>query len=89
MFMSLDEHDLQVVIDAMDEQKVQPEEFIIKEGDNGDVLYIVEQGDLTCTKVINGENKVLKQYKSGDVFGELAMLYNTPRAASIKADTPS
>ena len=42
MFMSLDDHELAVVIDAMDEKKVAAKEFIIKEGDNGDVLYIVE-----------------------------------------------
>ena len=87
--MSLEDHDLQVVIDAMDECTVQPGDFVIKEGDNGDVLYIVESGDLKCTKVIGGEEKFLKSYKAGDVFGELALLYNAPRAATIQADAAS
>jgi cAMP-dependent protein kinase regulator len=52
--MSLEDGDLRVVIDAMDECIVQPNEFVIKEGDPGDVLYIVETGDLNCTKVIDG-----------------------------------
>jgi len=86
MFMSLEDHDLRVVIDAMDERVVQPKEFVIKEGDPGDVLYIVETGDLNCTKVIDGEEKFLKKYKTGDVFGELALLYNAPRAATIQAE---
>ncbi len=89
MFMSLEDADLQVVIDAMDEHAAQPQEFIIKEGDPGDVLYIVEAGDLSCTKVIGGEEKFLKKYKAGDVFGELALLYNAPRAATIQAETAS
>uniref|UniRef100_A0A7S3CLM3 Cyclic nucleotide-binding domain-containing protein n=1 Tax=Strombidium rassoulzadegani TaxID=1082188 RepID=A0A7S3CLM3_9SPIT len=85
MFVSLDEHDLQVVIDAMDEKKVAPNEFIITEGEPGEVLYIVENGELKCTKVIDGAEKFLKDYKAGDVFGELALLYNAPRAATIQA----
>ena len=30
---------------------------------------------------------MVKKYTAGDVFGELALLYNAPRAASINADT--
>ena len=73
----------------MDEKKVQAGEYIIKEGDAGDVLFIVESGELSCTKVIDGSSKFLKKYNPGDVFGELALLYNAPRAASIQADNNS
>ena len=72
MFMSLDPKDLKVVIDAMDEKNVSGGEFVIKEGDNGDVLYIVESGELSCSKVLGGKETFLKKYNSGDVFGELA-----------------
>lgn len=89
MFMSLEEKDLQVVIDAMDQKKAAGGEFVIKEGEPGEVLYILESGTMQCSKVIDGEEKVLKQYKAGDVFGELALLYNAPRAATIKAEEES
>lgn len=85
--MALDEKELKVVIDAMDERKVQKGEYVIKEGENGDVLYIVEQGEMSCTKVINGKETFLKKYGPADVFGELALLYNAPRAATIQADS--
>ena len=83
MFMALDDADFKVVIDAIDERKPAAGEFVIKEGDQGDCLFIVESGELKCTKVIDGEEKHLKNYAPGDVFGELALLYNVPRAASI------
>ena len=62
---------------------------MIKEGEPGEVLYILESGTMQCSKIINGAEKVLKQYKAGDVFGELALLYNAPRAATIKAEEES
>jgi len=95
MFMSLDEKDLTVVIDAMAERKVSAGEVVIKEGDPGDELYIVESGHLTVTKLIDGAPKPVFAYDAdGDqetshVFGELALLYNAPRAATITADKDS
>ena len=97
--MALDEQELEVVIDAMDEKKVSAGETVIQEGEKGDELYVVEEGNLDCFKlfvrvlIINlkqpgqTEPKYLKTFEPGDAFGELALLYNAPRAATIKAKT--
>jgi cAMP-dependent protein kinase regulator len=87
MFMALDEDELDVVVDAMDEKKYKAGEAVITEGEKGDFLYVVESGDLQCFKQFAGEKepKHLKDYVPGDAFGELALLYNSPRAATIKA----
>ena len=47
----------------------------------------MSEGELDCSKVFSGttEDKFLCKYHRGGVFGELSLLYNTPRAASIKA----
>jgi cAMP-dependent protein kinase regulator len=83
MFEALAEKDFQVTVDAMEEVVCQAGETIIKQGDEGDFLFVVEDGKLDCTKPIDGEVKVLKTCVAGDVFGELALLYNTTRAASV------
>ncbi len=88
LFNSLEESELNTVIDAFEEKKFTKDEYVIKQGDHGDVLYLVEKGTLSCYKKFAGEDspKYLKNYNSGEAFGELALLYNAPRAASIKAD---
>jgi len=52
---------------------------------------VVEEGTLECFKLFPGEHepKHLKNFEPGDAFGELALLYNAPRAATIKAKTQS
>ena len=85
MFKTLGEAELKIVIDAMEECKVQQDQQVIKEGDKGDLLYVVEEGKLDCFKLIEGEQKKIKEYEPGEAFGELALLYNAPRAATITA----
>ena len=52
MFSCLNPDELTIVIDAMQYFKKQPGDVVIKEGDDGDALYVVESGTLKCTKVI-------------------------------------
>lgn len=57
MFGSVDEKDFHIVIDAMKERSATAGEVVIKEGDDGDNLFVVESGTLTCTKVFAGQDK--------------------------------
>jgi len=88
MFSGLDNAEKQIVVDAMEEKKTFKNEIVIKEGDEGDCLYVVASGTLSCTKIFKGntEPTFLKRYEAGEAFGELALLYNAPRAATITSD---
>ena len=91
MFNALDENELDIVLDAVEEVKVQSGTKVITEGDQGDCMYVLNEGSLACTKVFAGttEPKHLKDYVPGEGFGELALLYNAPRAATITATSDS
>lgn len=88
MFSGLDAAEKQIIVDAMAEHHAITGEVIIREGDEGDSLYVVGTGTLTCSKVFKGQTTptVLKKYQPGEAFGELALLYNAPRAATITSD---
>jgi cAMP-dependent protein kinase regulator len=85
MFQALDEKEFTIVVDAIEEVAGGAGEPIITEGDAGDCMYVLESGTLDCTKVFAGntEPTFLKTYQPGEGFGELALLYNAPRAATI------
>eukprot|EP00929_Paragymnodinium_shiwhaense_P079787 TRINITY_DN41596_c0_g1_i1.p1 TRINITY_DN41596_c0_g1~~TRINITY_DN41596_c0_g1_i1.p1 ORF type:complete len:410 (+),score=126.45 TRINITY_DN41596_c0_g1_i1:200-1429(+) len=89
MFNALEAKDLNTVLLAMKEVRLEAGQKIIEEGEQGDYLFIIESGHLDCIKVVDGQPKVLKTCSPGDAFGELALLYNCPRAATVQAQTSS
>ena len=62
-----------------------PGELIVREGDQGDEAYIIRAGECRAFKTINGEKVDLRIMGIGDVFGELAILTDKPRSASVEA----
>lgn len=89
MFSVLDEKERDIVIGAMEERRFTAGDWVIQQGEEGDVLYVIDEGNLDCFKKFSkdGVNQYLKTYQPGEAFGELALLYNAPRAASIQAKT--
>lgn len=55
------------------------------EGESGDELFIIQSGSIHITKVIKGVEVMLAPLKTGDIFGEMAILESKPRSASAIA----
>jgi len=85
LFSVMDDQDLTIVIGAMKEVIAEPQQRVINQGDQGDFLFVIESGRLDCIIKVDGSDKVVKTCEAGDVFGELSLLYNCPRAASVDA----
>ncbi|KAJ3064622.1 cAMP-dependent protein kinase type II-beta regulatory subunit [Podochytrium sp. JEL0797] len=83
LFRACDEDQLTNIIHAMSEKKVLPGEAVITQGAEGDFFYVIEHGEYDI--LVN--NHKVHFYKDEGSFGELALMYNAPRAATIVATT--
>ncbi|MDH4128997.1 MAG: cyclic nucleotide-binding domain-containing protein, partial [Spirochaetota bacterium] len=59
--------------------------MIFCEHEIGDELYIIQQGQVKITKVMDNSEKTIAILRPGDIFGEMAILDNKPRSASAIA----
>ena len=72
------------IADALEPRRFKSGDTIIREGDPGEDFFLLESGEAEVYKADAGPGPV-KQYKKGDYFGELALLDDKPRAASVVA----
>ncbi|KAM4712506.1 cGMP-dependent protein kinase 2 [Anableps anableps] len=79
----LDDEQIAMMVDLLMSSHYKPGEEVIKEGSEGDSMYIVAAGELIVTQ----SGRDLRTLNKGDVFGELAILYNCKRTATVKAKT--
>jgi len=72
---------LETLAGALDSVVVDKDATVIREGDPGDSLYLIAEGDFIVEK--NG--KELARLGPRDVFGEIALLYDVPRTATVRS----
>jgi len=74
------------IVDAFEPVEVKEGQFVINQGEQGEQFYVVENGSLDIFVEMGGNKvKVGVPLLKGAAFGELALMYNTPRQASIQA----
>lgn len=68
-----------------------PENTVLcHEGEYETTFYLIVQGTVRVTKVINEtETRALKQLSAGDFFGEMGIIHDAPRAATVTSLTPT
>ncbi|XP_075164495.1 protein kinase, cAMP-dependent, regulatory subunit type 1 isoform X2 [Haematobia irritans] len=83
LFSHLDENERSDIFDAMFPLVHLMGENIIQQGDEGDNFYVIDQGEVEV--FVNSE--LVTTIGDGGSFGELALIYGTPRAATVRAKT--
>ncbi|KAK2528403.1 Prkar1a, partial [Columba guinea] len=83
LFAHLDDNERSDIFDAMFPVTYIAGETVIQQGDEGDNFYVVDQGEMD----VYVNNEWATSVGEGGSFGELALIYGIPRAATVKAKT--
>jgi len=86
LFAGLSEDQLESISSFTFQKSFGPGELIVEEGETGNGLYIIISGNVEILKGLDTDNTVvLGQRKTGEIFGEMALLGEWPRTASVRS----
>src|SRR4026207_192772 len=88
-FKGLEDKELQEMADLTKLCMYPPEHVLCHEGAYEDMFYIIAEGSVVISKKMLGEagERVLRVGGRGDLVGEMALIQNAPRAASVRTLT--
>src|SRR4029077_3396227 len=66
-------------------KKLNKGEFLFREGDSSDAIYVIKSGRLAITKAKGSGEIILAEKKNGEMLGEMAFFDRNPRSAGAKA----
>jgi len=87
-FPGIKPNEIEELISNSQVHSYKPGAVLCRENAVEDHFYMILEGDVEVTKVINNaETRLLKTLGPGDFFGEMAIIHNAPRAATVTAKT--
>ena len=86
LFSEMDEQEVAGIRAIMEEMKFKAGQVIIREGEPGDLFYLITEGHAEIIiRDADGAELLLHEAGPGEFFGELSMLTNAPRSARVRA----
>jgi CRP-like cAMP-binding protein len=84
VFGGLDRRAIELLLSLSRVVDVPAGALVIREGELGDKVYVLESGRVEILKNVGGELRLLNTQGPGDCFGEMALLDISPRSASVR-----
>jgi len=77
--------ELKEMVETAEIQKFKAGDVIFTQGDQGDHMHLIRSGSCTVSMRVGGRDVVLSYVPSGNYIGEMALLSEAPRSATVKA----
>lgn len=87
LFSSLPDEDLQSLCQIVQEYHLPSGQVLFEEGSSGDMAYIIRAGEVEIVKSSQKREILLATRGPGEVFGEIALIIDSPRTATVRART--
>lgn len=92
LFQNYAKQEVLGIVDIFEQLSFKKGECVIRQGEDGDDFFVVESGELSAhvtVKEDEGDHSEVKvwDYSAGSAFGELALIFGSPYAATIRATT--
>ena len=85
----MSDEQLERFLDFVEIMRVPHWATIVKQGDHGDAMYLVVEGELSVRMKSSGAETVLAKLCMGDFFGDISLFDHGPRSADVIADSSS
>lgn len=89
LFADMDSGELQLIVAQMAEERVEAGAIIIRQGEEGATFYVIESGRVEVIVATEDGERVVNERGPGEYFGEIALLLQTTRTATIRAAAPT
>jgi putative peptide zinc metalloprotease protein len=87
LFSELDTHQIQLIAAQLREEIYEEGGVIIRQGEIGETFYVIESGRVRVSVQEGGEEHVVAERGRGEYMGEIALLLDVPRTATVRALT--
>ena len=87
LFHKIPPYNVKAIFDRFEAQLVEAGEVIVREGEQGDICYLIKEGCASVSCTHNAENTVVAELSPGRCFGEDALLNRTTRNATVTMKT--
>jgi CRP-like cAMP-binding protein len=85
LFSGIEPAKLKLLAYTSDVVTYEPGQVLVRKGDAGDAAYVIITGDAEVSVPADGGDITVAELHDGDFFGEIAILCDTPRTATVKA----
>lgn len=87
IFTDLSPEDLKLIAEIAREEWYPQNTVIFRQGEGGNMMFVIVEGDLRVLRTVDGNEQVLAQRSAGDFVGEMAIIESAPRSATLFTQT--